>query len=48
MEDIIHVEVKRVDEARTAALVVGVILKIIVAAIAIVRAAKAAASPSKF
>jgi len=45
IEDILHVKVKRVDEARTTALVVGVILTIIVAAIAIVRAA-AAASPN--
>jgi hypothetical protein len=45
IEDILHVKVKRVDEARTTALVVGVILTIIVAAIAIVRAA-AASSPN--
>jgi hypothetical protein len=35
MEDIIHVEVKRVDEARTAALVLGVILTLVAAAIII-------------
>ena len=46
IEDILHVKVKRVDEARTTALAVGVILTIIVAAIAIVRAIRAAASPN--
>jgi hypothetical protein len=35
MEDILHVEVKRVDEARTAALVLGVILTLVAAAIII-------------
>ena len=46
IEDILHVEVKRVDEARTTALVMGVILTVIVAAIAIVSAAAAASSPN--
>jgi hypothetical protein len=48
MEDIIHVEVKRVDEARTTALVLGIVVGVIVAVVVAIAEAKKSAGNISF
>jgi hypothetical protein len=48
MEDIIHVEVKRVDEARTTALVLGIVVGVIVAVVVAIAEAKKSAGNINF
>ena len=48
MEDILHVEVKRVAADRTAALVVGIVVGVIVAAVVAIAKAKSSAGNINF
>ena len=48
IEDILHVKVKRVDEARTAALVLGIVVVVIVAVVVAIAEAKSSAGNFNF